>query len=104
MLRLKTFNVDVNTENSGLVKEFANKRKSSVQDEDPQVRDPLVICDYFLIYCLPMRTGPPWALFPNSGRCRLYTRPEETRAPRKGIYKGLMMIYYFMDMWLSLQL
>lgn len=37
MLRLKTFNVDVNTENSNAIKEYAMKRRSLVQDEDPQV-------------------------------------------------------------------
>lgn len=37
MLRLKTFNVDVNTENSNVIKEYAMKRRSLVQDDDPQV-------------------------------------------------------------------
>lgn len=37
MLRLKTFNVDVNSENSHAVKEYAMKRRSLVQDDDPQV-------------------------------------------------------------------
>lgn len=38
MLRLKTFNVDINTENSNAIKE-ALRRRSYVegQDEDPQV-------------------------------------------------------------------
>ncbi|XP_053616206.1 proteoglycan 4-like isoform X6 [Plodia interpunctella] len=39
MLRLKTFNVDVNTDNSNSVKEYAMKRRSLVQDEDPQLED-----------------------------------------------------------------
>ncbi|KAJ8728829.1 hypothetical protein PYW07_006525 [Mythimna separata] len=38
MLRLKTFNVDVNSENSHGVKEYAMKRRS-LQDEDPQLED-----------------------------------------------------------------
>lgn len=38
MLRLKTFNVDTNSENSTAVKEYAMKRRSLVQDDDPQVR------------------------------------------------------------------
>lgn len=37
MLRLKTFNVDVNSDNSHAVKEYAMKRRSLVQDDDPQV-------------------------------------------------------------------
>lgn len=37
MLRLKTFNVDTNTDNSIAVKEYAMKRRSLVQDDDPQV-------------------------------------------------------------------
>ncbi|KAG6446924.1 hypothetical protein O3G_MSEX004667 [Manduca sexta] len=37
MLRLKTFNVDTNTENSNVIKEYAMKRRSLVQDDDPQV-------------------------------------------------------------------
>lgn len=37
ILRLKTFNVQGNTENS-IFKEFAMKRKTLVQDDDPQVR------------------------------------------------------------------
>lgn len=37
MLRLKTFNVDTKTENSAAVKEYAMKRRSLIQDEDPQV-------------------------------------------------------------------
>ncbi|KAL0829748.1 hypothetical protein ABMA28_003240 [Loxostege sticticalis] len=39
MLRLKTFNVDTNTENSTAVKEYAMKRRSLVQDDDPQLED-----------------------------------------------------------------
>ncbi|KAJ8720763.1 hypothetical protein PYW08_006228 [Mythimna loreyi] len=39
MLRLKTFNVDVNSENSHAVKEYAMKRRSLVQDDDPQLED-----------------------------------------------------------------
>lgn len=39
MLRLKTFNVDTNTENSHAVKEYAMKRRSLVQDDDPQLED-----------------------------------------------------------------
>ncbi|XP_013195476.1 uncharacterized protein LOC106138753 isoform X2 [Amyelois transitella] len=39
MLRLKTFNVDANTDNSTTVKEYAMKRRSLVQDEDPQLED-----------------------------------------------------------------
>ncbi|KAM3965990.1 LOW QUALITY PROTEIN: uncharacterized protein ACR2FA_012849 [Aphomia sociella] len=39
MLRLKTFNVDTNTDNSHAVKEYAMKRRSLVQDEDPQLED-----------------------------------------------------------------
>lgn len=39
MLRLKTFNVDTNTENSNAVKEYALKRRSLVQDDDPQLED-----------------------------------------------------------------
>lgn len=37
MIRLKTFNVDTNSDNSHAVKEFAMKRRSLVQDDDPQV-------------------------------------------------------------------
>ncbi|CAG9782194.1 unnamed protein product [Diatraea saccharalis] len=39
MLRLKTFNVDANTDNSHVVKEYAMKRRSLVQDDDPQLED-----------------------------------------------------------------
>ncbi|XP_049878625.1 uncharacterized protein LOC126375640 isoform X2 [Pectinophora gossypiella] len=39
MLRLKTFNVDTNTENSTAVKEYAMKRRSLVSDDDPQLED-----------------------------------------------------------------
>ncbi|CAB3252494.1 unnamed protein product [Arctia plantaginis] len=39
MLRLKTFNVDTNSENSTAVKEYAMKRRSLVQDDDPQLED-----------------------------------------------------------------
>ncbi|KAL4703563.1 hypothetical protein ACJJTC_006122, partial [Scirpophaga incertulas] len=39
MLRLKTFNVDTNSENSHAAKDFAMKRRSLVQDEDPQLED-----------------------------------------------------------------
>ncbi|CAH0591542.1 unnamed protein product [Chrysodeixis includens] len=39
MLRLKTFNVDTNSENSTLIKEYAMKRRSLVQDDDPQLED-----------------------------------------------------------------
>ncbi|KAJ2945201.1 hypothetical protein O0L34_g9271 [Tuta absoluta] len=40
ILRLKTFSVDANTENSNAVKEYAMKRKSLVQeDTDPQLED-----------------------------------------------------------------
>ncbi|CAH2979438.1 unnamed protein product [Chilo suppressalis] len=39
MLRLKTFNVDTNSDNSHVVKEYAMKRRSLVQDEDPQLED-----------------------------------------------------------------
>ncbi|KAJ0172703.1 hypothetical protein K1T71_011842 [Dendrolimus kikuchii] len=39
MLRLKTFNVDTNTENSSIIKEYAMKRRSLVQDDDPQLED-----------------------------------------------------------------
>ncbi|XP_037303434.1 uncharacterized protein LOC115441387 [Manduca sexta] len=39
MLRLKTFNVDTNTENSNVIKEYAMKRRSLVQDDDPQLED-----------------------------------------------------------------
>ncbi|CAG4987240.1 unnamed protein product [Parnassius apollo] len=39
MLRLKTFNVDTNTENSSAVKEYAMKRRSLVQEDDPQLED-----------------------------------------------------------------
>ncbi|XP_050551697.1 uncharacterized protein LOC118270894 isoform X4 [Spodoptera frugiperda] len=39
MLRLKTFNVDTNTENSHAVKEYAMKRRSLVHDDDPQLED-----------------------------------------------------------------
>ncbi|XP_059056862.1 uncharacterized protein LOC131850591 isoform X2 [Achroia grisella] len=39
MLRLKTFNVDTNSENSHAVKEYALKRRSLVQDDDPQLED-----------------------------------------------------------------
>ncbi|CAH2055829.1 unnamed protein product, partial [Iphiclides podalirius] len=39
MIRLKTFNVDTNTDNSVAVKEYAMKRKSLVQDDDPQLED-----------------------------------------------------------------
>lgn len=38
ILRLKTFNVDTNTDNSSTIKEYAMKRRSLVQDDDPQVR------------------------------------------------------------------
>ncbi|XP_038218705.1 uncharacterized protein LOC119837261 [Zerene cesonia] len=41
MLRLKTFNVDVNTDNSHVVKEFAMKRRSQAPDDDPQLEDEL---------------------------------------------------------------
>lgn len=37
ILRLKTFNVHGNTENSSIIKEYAMKRRSLVQDDDPQV-------------------------------------------------------------------
>lgn len=39
MIRLKTFNVDTNSENSTAVKEYAMKRRSLVQDDDPQLED-----------------------------------------------------------------
>ncbi|XP_047508040.1 uncharacterized protein LOC125051628 isoform X2 [Pieris napi] len=39
MLRLKTFNVDVNTENSNVIKEFAVKRRGMALDDDPQLED-----------------------------------------------------------------
>ncbi|KPJ02090.1 hypothetical protein RR46_01486 [Papilio xuthus] len=39
MLRLKTFNVDINTDNSNAVKEYAMKRRSLVPDDDPQLED-----------------------------------------------------------------
>ncbi|XP_045778177.1 uncharacterized protein LOC123876084 isoform X2 [Maniola jurtina] len=39
MLRLKTFNVDTNTENSHVVKDFAMKRRGVIQDDDPQLED-----------------------------------------------------------------
>ncbi|XP_075981934.1 uncharacterized protein LOC142980439 isoform X2 [Anticarsia gemmatalis] len=39
MLRLKTFNVDTNSENSTVIKEYAMKRRSLVQDDDPQLED-----------------------------------------------------------------
>ncbi|CAK1589151.1 unnamed protein product [Parnassius mnemosyne] len=39
ILRLKTFNVDTNTENSSAVKEYAMKRRSLVQEDDPQLED-----------------------------------------------------------------
>ncbi|CAH0719167.1 unnamed protein product, partial [Brenthis ino] len=39
ILRLKTFNVDTNTENSHVVKDFAMKRRSLAQDDDPQLED-----------------------------------------------------------------
>lgn len=39
MIRLKTFNVDTNSDNSHAVKEFAMKRRSLVQDDDPQLED-----------------------------------------------------------------
>lgn len=39
MIRLKTFNVDTNTENSSVIKEYAMKRRSLVQDDDPQLED-----------------------------------------------------------------
>lgn len=38
ILRLKTFNVDTNSDNSTAVKEYAMKRRTVVQDDDPQVR------------------------------------------------------------------
>ncbi|XP_013148537.1 PREDICTED: uncharacterized protein LOC106111109 [Papilio polytes] len=39
MLRLKTFNVDINTDNSNAIKEYAMKRRSLVPDDDPQLED-----------------------------------------------------------------
>ncbi|XP_026330859.1 uncharacterized protein LOC113238256 isoform X2 [Hyposmocoma kahamanoa] len=39
ILRLKTFNVHGNTENSSIIKEYAMKRKSLLQDDDPQLDD-----------------------------------------------------------------
>ncbi|XP_039747594.1 uncharacterized protein LOC120624893 [Pararge aegeria] len=39
MLRLKTFNVDTNTDNSHVVKEYAMKRRSVTHDDDPQLED-----------------------------------------------------------------
>ncbi|CAH2088016.1 unnamed protein product [Euphydryas editha] len=39
MIRLKTFNVDTNSDNSHAVKEYAMKRRSLVQDDDPQLED-----------------------------------------------------------------
>ncbi|XP_052744583.1 uncharacterized protein LOC112054785 isoform X2 [Bicyclus anynana] len=39
MLRLKTFNVDTNTENSHAIKEYAMKRRSLTHDDDPQLED-----------------------------------------------------------------
>ncbi|XP_041969212.1 uncharacterized protein LOC121726057 isoform X2 [Aricia agestis] len=39
MLRLKTFNVDTNTDNSNAIKEYASKRRSIAPDDDPQLED-----------------------------------------------------------------
>ncbi|XP_068623072.1 uncharacterized protein [Battus philenor] len=39
MLRLKTFNVDANTDNSHAFKEYSMKRRSLAQDDDPQLED-----------------------------------------------------------------
>ncbi|XP_061380927.1 uncharacterized protein LOC116774542 isoform X3 [Danaus plexippus] len=39
MLRLKTFNVDTNSENSAAAKEFSMKRRSLAPDDDPQLED-----------------------------------------------------------------
>ncbi|XP_072945263.1 uncharacterized protein [Epargyreus clarus] len=39
MIRLKTFNVDTNSENSHAVKEYAMKRRSIAPDDDPQLED-----------------------------------------------------------------
>lgn len=47
MIRLKTFNVDTNTENSSVIKEYAMKRRSLVQDDDPQVNS---CCTIILLY------------------------------------------------------
>ncbi|XP_047538945.1 formin-like protein 20 isoform X1 [Vanessa atalanta] len=39
MIRLKTFNVDTNSDNSHVIKEYAMKRRSLAQDDDPQLED-----------------------------------------------------------------
>ncbi|XP_045539466.1 uncharacterized protein LOC106720854 isoform X2 [Papilio machaon] len=54
MLRLKTFNVDINTDNSNSVKEYAMKRKSLVPDDDPQLED----LDVVLSADTPEPSGP----------------------------------------------
>ncbi|XP_050672850.1 uncharacterized protein LOC126970793 isoform X1 [Leptidea sinapis] len=43
MLRLKTFNVDTNSDNSHVVKEYAVKRRTVMPDDDPQLDG--TICD-----------------------------------------------------------
>ncbi|CAK1542664.1 unnamed protein product, partial [Leptosia nina] len=45
MLRLKTFNLDVNTDNSNAIKDYAMKRRSLAPDDDPQLEDSDVTSD-----------------------------------------------------------
>lgn len=59
MLRLKTFNVDTNSENSTLIKEYAMKRRSLVQDDDPQVSLVLFIVS---VTGDVRRVGHPWCI------------------------------------------